>query len=281
VRWAELLGKAAETALGRRNEVAAMIKARSEAGITPRGDLNRAETAALRQRAAVIDLEGRVAQARADLAAALQLDEELVLTDEPLAEGTTLPPVGQALAEAERRRPELAQAQAQAAAQQQQVRVIKGALWPQLSLFARADAENHVFGVPQPRLIGNLSGGLLVTWLAFDSLATFQAARGAALEADKLAAERERTRQLLRAEVRTAHSRLATAVARRDPLTRALALAESTLGLIRRRHQAGAALFIEVLDAENELEELTTSVIGNSIEIAQARAGLTAAIGGP
>jgi outer membrane protein TolC len=279
VRWAELLLEAARAALARRAEVASTIKARYGAGITPRGDLNRAETAVLRQHAALVELEGRATQARAELASALQLDEEIALADQPIA--AVLPPLAEVLADAERARPELAMASAQVEAQRQQARSLRGAYWPQVQLFARADASNEALGIRQPQLVGNVAAGLLVSWLAFDTLSTFTAARAADLEKDRLAAERERLRFAVRTEVRAAHSRLATALGRRQALTQARALAENTLELIRRRYHAGAALLIEVLEAENELEAVVTDVVGNEIEMALAGASLTAARGGP
>jgi outer membrane protein TolC len=279
VRGAELLLDAARTALARRGEVAATIRARFGAGITPKGDLNRAETAVLRQQASVTELQGRVTQARAQLAAALELDEPITLSDDPAAAIAPLPPLDQVLAEAERARPELAAATAQVEAQRYQARSIRGALWPQVSLFARADASNDPLGIRQPELVGSVAGGLLVSWLAFDGLSTLLAARAADVEQARLGAERERLRFAVRTEVRSAHSRLATALARRPPLFRARALGEDTLELLRRRYHAGAALLIEVLDAEDELEALIADVVGNAVEIARAEAALAAARG--
>jgi outer membrane protein TolC len=141
--------------------------------------------------------------------------------------------------------------------------------------------SNQALGIPQPQLIGNVAGGLLVSWLAFDTLSTFTAARAADVQQDRLVSERERLRATVRAEARAAHSRLATALGRRQPLTEARTLAEDTLSLIRRRYHAGAALLIEVLDAENELEALVTDVVANAIEIAEAEAAVAAARGTP
>jgi hypothetical protein len=53
------------------------------------------------------------------------------------------------------------------------------------------------------------------------------------------------------------------------------------VALIQRRYQAGAALLIEVLDAEDELAELDAAAAGNAIEIALAQAALAAARGQP
>src|SRR5439155_24039078 len=153
------LRDSAARALARRTEVAAVIKARFDGGLAPRTDYGRAQAALLRQRAALAELEGRAAEARADLAAALQIDDRVVLTDDPPADGAALAPLSQALAEARRRRPELELADARVGAQAQEARAIRGALWPELSLFAQADAQNEALGVTQPSLIGNFSAG--------------------------------------------------------------------------------------------------------------------------
>jgi len=282
VRLAELQREAAGRALERRRQMAALVKARTDGGIAPRTDANRLEISALRQQAAVAELDGRIREARAELASVLQIevDGQLVLTDGPEADsGGAASPLAALLDQAQRRRPELDRAQAELEAQQQQVRAIKGALWPELGLFARAEAQNQAFGLPQPRLIGHFAAGLTLSWLAFDGLLTYQAARAAEVERDRLALGRERLRHTVAAEVRAAHGRLEGARTRRAPLTEGLALARTTLELVRRRYQAGAALLIEVLEAEDQLYELETDTISNAIDIAEARAAVAAAGG--
>jgi outer membrane protein len=279
VRWAELQRAAAGQALERRAAVAALIKARADAGIAPRPDLNRAEIAVLRQQAQVAQAEGRVIEARSELAAALEIEGPITLTDDPPRQAPPLPRLGDVLATATRLRPELEQRRAEAEAQRHRVRQIEGDFWPHLSLFGRAEARNEAFGVPQPNLIGNFSAGIMLNWLAFDSLTTFEAARSAELEQQKLTLEARRTVHVIEAEVRAAHARLEGALARLAPLEKARGLAEATVDLLRRRYQSGGALLLEVLSAQEELEIVEASAIESAIAVAEAQAALDAAVG--
>ena len=280
VRLAELLRDAAGRAHERRSEVAELIKARAEAGLAPRTDRDRAELAALRQQALLAELTGRAEQARSDLAAVLQLpgDQPLELTDDPARSTPVLPPLATVLAESESR-PELEQLRAQLVAQEQSARAARGGWWPHLQLFARAEARNEALGVPQPNLIGHLVAGVQLRWQLFDSLSTWQAVRIADLERHRSALDQERAHTIARAQVRTAHSQLATALARREPLGRALSLARSTLESVRRRYQSGAAILLELLEAEDELQELDAAVSTSAVDTALAEAALQAARG--
>jgi len=279
VRLAELQYQSAARALARRSEVAAVVKARFDGGLAPRTDHGRAEGAVLRQRATVAELQGREAEARAELAAALQIDEAIALADDPDDE-VALPALATVLASAARR-PELAAAQARTEAQAQQVRAVRGTYWPEISLFARAEAQNQALGVTQPGLMGNFSAGVQASWQALDGFLTWQAVQVAEVERDRLVLEQERLRHLVDAEVRRAHARLAGALAQRRPLAEARALAETTVALTRRRYQAGTSLLIELLDAEDELAQLDAAVVGKAVEIAEAQAALAAAGGEP
>jgi outer membrane protein TolC len=280
VRGTELQQQAMLRALERRSATATLIKARADAGIAPKADLHRAEIAVLRQQADLADLTGRVSEARAVLAAALQVGDALVLTDDPAAVRPQLPTLGQVLETARKQRPELERATAEAEAQRHRVSAINGDFWPHLSLFGRAEARNEAFGVPQDNLIGHYAAGIMVSWLAFDSLGTFEASRTAEVERQKRALERERLVTVVEAEVRTAHGKLSSALARREPLERAQKLAETTLELLRRRYQSGGALLIEVLEAQNELEGLEMGIIDSDVAVAEAAAALAAAMGG-
>jgi outer membrane protein TolC len=279
VRWTEQQRDATARALERRTAVASLIKARADAGIAPRPDLHRAEIAVLRQQAQLSEMDGKVIEARTALALALQIDDAIVLTDDPPAAPKALPTLTEALAKATRLRPELDRARAEAAAQAHRVSQINGDFWPHLSLFGRAEARNEAFGVPQPNLIGNYSAGLTLSWLAFDSLTTFESARSAEVERQKLSLEAERVVHVVEAEVKVAHGRLASALARRAPLEKARGLAETTIDLLRRRYQSGAALLLEVLAAQEELEALEADAIASAVAIAEAQAGLDAAMG--
>jgi outer membrane protein TolC len=132
----------------------------------------------LEQEAVVIQGAARRDLARAELAAVLQVEEtELTPGDDPVTRPPPLPPLHLLLAEAERARPDLQAAQAELQVQHEEVTVAQGALWPQVSLFGRADAENEILGIPQERPIASFAGGVAVRWEIFDSLSTYQAIR--------------------------------------------------------------------------------------------------------
>ncbi len=277
VRSTELARQTARRALTRRREMAEIIVARAEAGIAPKPDVHRARIAVLRQEAELARWDAEVTEARAEFASALQIEDELTLTEDPPI-ATAAPSLDEALARA-RQRPEVEQASSNAEAERHRVGTVRGDLWPHLSLFARADARNEAFGLPQPRLIGSYSAGLLASWLLFDSFTTYQAVRSAEAEQRKIALQAERVIHEALAEVRTAHARLQGAMARLPPLRQAQGLAEGSLDLLRRRYQTGHALLLEVLSAEEELETLEIEVIAATIAVAETRAALFAAMG--
>src|SRR5205814_1941208 len=80
-RRADLLRAVAERGLQRKAGLAAALTSRTRAGVVPPTDSHRAQAAALRQRALIAELTGRAEEARARMAAALQIDEEVIPRD--------------------------------------------------------------------------------------------------------------------------------------------------------------------------------------------------------
>jgi outer membrane protein TolC len=279
VRRVELLLHVEEASIQRDMEIAASTRARVDAGIAPLADYNRAQTAILGKRSSILDFEARLAEARAQLGAALQIDDTFELTDDPLTVVPSLPPLEMALREAARTRPEIAATRAELEAQHAQVRSAQGMLWPQVNVFAQASATNQFIGVPQPSLIGNFVAGVSVNWLAFDMLTTWNNVREARFARDRAAASTTRVGYTVSAEVRAAHARLDKTVAQRATIEHAIELAVSTLDIIKRRYKAGTALLIEVIDAEEELLRLESQQVDNAVGIAEAQAALDAARG--
>jgi outer membrane protein len=278
VRRAELLLETEKKAHERNYQIMLVTKARADAGIAPQVDYARARTSVLRQEAGMSDLQGRVEQARAELGAALHVDGELVLTETP-PETAEPRAVGQLVTDAEKRRPELQAAQASWEAQEQQVRIVRGAFWPQLSLFGNADVRNQLLGIPQQNLIGSYSAGVKIDWTIFDSLATYTALRQEQLVAGQLATDRIKLLRRVQADVQIAYVGLRAALMRRAPLRDALQVAQGSLESIRRRYEAGTALLIEVLQAQEELQGVELDLINNSLDIAQQQISLDAARG--
>ncbi len=130
-----------------------------------------------------------------------------------------------------------------------------------------------------PQLIGNLSAGVRVDWQIFDSLSTYQTLRQNEITTDRLREERKRLAYTVRADVQSAHSRLRASLERQQPLRDALDAAQSAVEMVRRRYEAGTALVIEVLQAQDELQQIGLAVVGNAIDIAQSQVTLDAARG--
>ncbi len=281
VRRVELLLQLGRIALRRNEEIAALVKARADHGIVSYVDYNRAQTMVLSERSELTRLEEQLEASRSELAAALQLNDEIELVDSPPMRGQPLPRLEELLTQAAAARPEVKALQAEVEAQEQHVRSVKGQLWPQVSLFANASIGNTAFGLPQPTMIGNVTAGVSVNWTAFDMLTTWNNVREAKYLRDRVAQDRARIDYTVRAEVRVAYVRLKKAVERRDSILRAVTLAESTVDLIRKRYLTGTSLVIEVLSAEAELLQLESEAADNAVEIADANAQLWHASGQP
>jgi multidrug efflux system outer membrane protein len=279
VRRAELLLALGRAGLRRTQEIASLVKARADHGIVSLVDYNRAQTMVLGERTQLTGIEERVEAARTQLAAVLQVNDEIELTDEPLVQGAPMPRLEDVLAQAQAGRPEIKLAQASLEAAQHQERSVKGQLWPQVSLFANANIGNTAFGLPQPNMIGNVTAGVSVNWTIFDMLTTWNNVREAQYLRDRAAQDRIRINYTVGAEARTAWFRLKKAIERRESILRALTLAESTVDLIRKRYLTGTSLLIEVLSAEAELLQLESEAAENGVEIADARAELAHASG--
>jgi outer membrane protein TolC len=269
----------AQRGLQRKAELASILNARTRAGVVPGTDSSRAQSAALRQRAALADLTGRLHQARAQLAAVLQVDEEVEPAEDPGERMLPHPALEQMVAESEQRRPEVRAARAQLQAGDQAVRVARGGLWPQVSLFGRANAQNEILGIPQSRPIASFLAGVIVRWNLFDSLNTYTAIRQAEQERDRSAQAHLRARTQARTEVRVAYRGLEAARLRRTLLEQALAISRDGYELLRRRYEGGSALLIELRDAEEEMEGLEAAVIENDMDIARAATELDTARG--
>jgi multidrug efflux system outer membrane protein len=281
VRRAEMLLELGRGALKRNEEIAGLVKQRVDRGIVSLVDYNRAQTVVLNERNELLGIEEKVEAARAELAATLQIDDTIELTDQPPLEGPQLPRLENLLTEAQQARPEIKRVQAELEAEKQHVRSVQGQLWPQVNLFANANVSNSALGLPQPSMIGNITTGVGVSWTVFDMLTTWNNVREARLGEARAVAERARIDYTVRAEVRVAYVRLQKSIERRDSILRALALSQNTTDLIKKRYLTGTALLLEVLSAEAELLHLESEAADNLVEIADSRAQLWQASGQP
>jgi outer membrane protein TolC len=278
VRRMEFLRDLSAKQLKRNEEISQLTKSRVDAGIAASVDFNRTETLVLRQESDIVRFESSLAQARAQLAAVLQVDDDLELTEE-LKNEEAVPGLEIVLEDAKKLRPELTALDAQLDAARAQVGSLQGAYWPQVSLFAQANAQNQALGIPQSTLLGNFSGGVMVSWLVFDTFTTLNAVKEAELALDRLAQDRVRARYIVEADVRSAHARLQKAVERREPTKKAMSIALASLEIMKKRYKAGTALLLEVLDSQNEMLRTESDSIENGVEIAEASAALQAARG--
>jgi outer membrane protein TolC len=282
VRRVELLRDVEAEAVRRDQEIEQIVRARVVSGVAPQVDLNRALVSTLREQSNLASLAGQVSEARAQLAAALQVDDEVALTEDPSAHAQLLLPLGDAVATARSERPELVASQAQVMAQGEAVRAAKGPYWPQLSLFAHADIANAnvVFTtLPQEELFANFAAGAQVTWTLFDTLTTWAIVKDARFQLHRLQQDRVRAGVLVDADVKGAYARVTRTLAQKSPLEQAVAVARDNLEIIRRRYEAGDALVIELLDAQVQLLQAESSRIDNAVALAQADAELQAALG--
>ncbi len=281
VRRSELLRDIVDSALRRSRTLEQITRRRVDAGVAPPIDYARAHVRGLRMALELNTLDTQLAAARAELAAALQVDGDLVLDEDPLKH--TLP--APALASAERAalgmRPELEEVAARETAQAQAVRSLKGKYWPQIGVVGEGLLQNQSFFLPgrQENLTLGVAVGVQMSWIIFDTLGTFNAVKDAGLVRARITQERQRVRYVVTAQVRTAHARLAQALERRATVEQAVLAARDNLTILRRRYEVGAALIIELITADAELTLLELEQVDTSVTVAEAHSQLAGAVG--
>src|SRR5438876_1124320 len=70
-----------------------VIRSRVGAGIAPQVDFNRAHVSTLRETGQLANLDGQLAEGRAQLAAVLQIEEDIVLSEDPKEHAPLVPPL--------------------------------------------------------------------------------------------------------------------------------------------------------------------------------------------
>jgi outer membrane protein TolC len=280
VRRADLDLEVAQQAAARTREIEKMARMRVDAHIAPEVDYARAHVQTMRQAQAEAQLESQLGVASAQLGLALQLDEPAQPIDDPRVLLPSLPPLGDAEAEALHARADLAGARAVVESDRQLVRAAKGAYWPQLSLVGQAGVADNVLYAPTPETpIVALFGGLQLNWLIFDGLTTWTAVKDAGYVRDRAALELDRLGYQVRADVRAAHGKLAAALKRRAAAIEAAQSAARALFLLQKRYQVGDALLLELILAQQDLTQADGDLNDISIDAVEAHAQLQAAIG--
>lgn len=230
----------------------------------------------------VQQLQARAAEAVAQQALltllGLEADAVLELTQD--LERLPPPAEGDLQAQASTR-PDLQAARALAASREAQARAAGGGLWPQVALRAAAqlDSPNQRYFPLRNEFNPSWDASVVLTWTAWDWLATWHTQRAAQLDA---LGARHAVAQLedgVRTEVERRRLEAVTAVERRQASREAVDVAEQSLQRAQRLCDEGQAACIGVLDAEAELTRLRSEWVQSRIDLRLAGSQLRRAVG--
>lgn len=266
VRRIGLLIEVQNAALERMRDAEAVANGRVQAGLAPPIDRNRATARRLQQEATLADLSGQLHEASEQLAVALGIPGEVVLTDLPDIPETAPPAVEALLDDARTGRPELRIGKLQLEAQEQSVRMAKSNYYPQLGAFALLQYGNdpYITGLGSSDLLAsttnpftgtafNVQLGLSLSMNFFDTFNTWTSVKDARYEEARLGEELRRIDRVVESDVRVAHARLLHLYAQREPLLQAREVAKDNLAIVESRYKNGDALIIEFLDTQIDL----------------------------
>ncbi len=256
---------------------AARARAMVAAGTRPRIEAVRAEAEWQAAEAALLQARNDLTVAKTALLAAMGVPEPFPFrVVEPAdGEGGPLMPVGEAVAEALRAKPERAALLARIAAQEGVVRSLRGQWFPVLSGTASfTDAGTEV-----KDLAWNWSLGVTLSVPLFTGLSPLYQVREAEAA---LAALRERLRGIevaVRRDVEQARAGAEDAQARLRPLRAAVEAAREALALAEGRYDAGTGTSVELLDARAALANAEAALVRGRLDVAVARAAWLRALG--
>jgi outer membrane protein TolC len=292
VRKIGLLEEAQMRALERLRGAEEIAGARVRAGLAPPIDQNRTTSRRLLQEATLADLHGRSREASAELAVALGIREEIVLTD-----ALTFPATEQVGSEesfidaARTARPEILLANKRLEAQHQTLRIAESTYYPQLSAFALFQFGNNpavagagssaVFGTSNPfnAMAGDFQIGAVLNLNIFDTLHTWTAVKDATYEELRLATEIRSAERTVETEVRTARAKVEHYREMRAKLLPAEDVARDNVSIIQKRYENGEALIFELLDAEIELLDIERQRTEAGADLQLAHLELEASLG--
>jgi len=206
----------------------------------------------------VLDLDVRLAQAREDLVrarnanalATRSLRNLLGIEEGDFDVADTAPPVAVPESDDFSQRAELAAARARELAAEQQVRGAKAGYLPRLSAFGSLDYD---YGWKYGSGGGSTTAGGLLQWDLWDGNLTRAKVREARAHLDSAREEERKLRLELDLEVEQARLDFKAASERIDVTQQAVAQASESANLIRVRFEQGAALAVQLMDAETAL----------------------------
>lgn len=248
-----------------------------EAGARPRLDLVRAEAEAQAAEAGVRQARQNVDLARSSLLTAAGVTDRFPF-QAVVPEGEEfqqIPPLEEALQEAQAARPDWAQAEIAVRVAEARVTSALGQWFPVIGAgFSVTDA-----GTRLDRMAWNYGVGLGLTWPIFDGLANHHGHRAAKAA---LQAARARLRILdlvIREQVEQARTRVMEARSRLVPLEAAATAAQEALRMAEERYRAGEGNAVEVTDARRGLLEVESYRARAFLDLGLAWADLRRALG--
>lgn len=252
-------------------------EARRAGGSGLAADLSRARAHLARAEGARVEAVRRVEVASAGLGELLQLPPTVQITPaglDPLPEGGA-GDLEDLLATAARSRPDLADARARSRAQEFDARAAgKAWLYPTVSVGAAAGGFGSNFGDLESKEV--YAAG--VTWNLGAKL--FGRADRERAEHRQAQIEEVRVGRLVSAQVVAAEASMRAAIARLRIVGDEITAAEEAWELARDRHEAGAGLFVEVLEAQVNLLRARVSEAAADVDVHRSWYGLQRAVGG-
>lgn len=187
--------------------------------------------------------------------------------------------LGEALAAARARRPELRQLEQLIAANQYGVRAARAGYAPEISSFLGYGADKSRFSTSFRDYFSGWTAGVGVNWPIFDGLATHGRIVQAQANLTAAQLDQEQGRLDVDIEVRRAHSQLMEATELVRASQEVVKQAEESVRQARARLSVGAGTQLELLDAQVALTQARTNEILALHDYNVARARLARAIG--
>ena len=184
-----------------------------------------------------------------------------------------------AIAEALKRRTELAALRKEEALRHEDVINAESGYKPSLQVFAGYGAQNSQFGTDIGYTLDGWNAGVQMNWDIFDGMLTKGKVQQAKALARKAQANLDDTSRHVELEVRTAYSNFIEAKEVLESQKKTQEEAGEVLRLARARADAGTGTQLDVLDAQTSLTQARTTEVRALHDYAVARARLERAIG--